>query len=149
MTGDKWTFLVVRGEESPVRQYTLTSRAIQMMVGGAAFFVLTVLGIGAALGSDSLARLEARNLELRNQVLEDELEQFQDRLASLETVLDGVAANDANFRSIAGIEIIDPEVLEAGIGGPGQGIPEASPLWSTDSIRALLNAQSLIMLCKL
>ncbi len=81
-----------------------------------------------------MARLQARNLELRNQILEEELESFQGRIASLESALDEVAANDAHFRSIAGLEVIDPEVLQAGIGGPGQGIPETSPLWSTDSV---------------
>jgi murein DD-endopeptidase MepM/ murein hydrolase activator NlpD len=48
-------------------------------------------------------------------------------------VLDQVAENDANFRSIAGLEVIDPEVLQAGVGGPGLGSPESSPLWVLDT----------------
>jgi len=51
-----------------------------------------------------------------------------------EETLDVVAANDANFRNLAGLETIDPEVMQAGVGGPGLGAPESSPLWSTDSV---------------
>lgn len=134
MAGDKWTFLVVRGEESPVRQYTLSLRTIRSAIGGAAFVVLVLLGMGLALGADSVTRLQTHNLELRNQVLQEELTEFQGRIHQLESVLDDVAANDSHFRSIAGLEMIDPEVLEAGVGGPGQGVPEGSPLWATDPV---------------
>jgi murein DD-endopeptidase MepM/ murein hydrolase activator NlpD len=134
MTGDKWTFLVVRGEDSPVRQFEFSTRTIRMVVGGAVFSVVAVLAIGLALGSDSVARLQARSLATQNQVLEDELHRFQGRLQVLEDALDRVASNDAHFRSVAGLEVIDPEVLEAGVGGPGLGIPETSPLWSVDSV---------------
>ncbi len=134
MTGDQWTFLVVRGEDRPVRQFTYSTRTIRCVIGGVVFAVFAVLGTGLALGSDSVARLQARNLEARNRVLEGDLEEFQGRIQALESSLDQVAANDAHFRTIAGLEVIDPEVLEAGVGGPGLGVPEASPLWSTDSV---------------
>ena len=134
MTGDQWTFLVVRGEDRPVRQFTYSTRTIRCVIGGVVLAVFAVLGTGLALGSDSVARLQARNLEARNRVLEGDLEEFQGRIQALESSLDQVAANDAHFRTIAGLEVIDPEVLEAGVGGPGLGVPEASPLWSTDSV---------------
>ena len=134
MTGDQWTFLVVRGEDSPVRQFSVSTRRVRYIIGAAAFAVITVLGTALALGSDSVARFQARNLTVRNQALEKELAGFQGRISVLESAFDRVAANDAHFRSIAGLEVIDPEVLQAGVGGPGLGIPETSPLWSTDSI---------------
>ena len=134
MTGDNWTFLVVRGEESPVQQITLSKRMLRRAGIGAGLLGLTVLGAAFALGSDGAARLKAANLEARNEVLQQELAEFQGRLATLEASLDRVAENDAHFRSVAGLEVIDPEVLQAGVGGPGLGIPEASPLWETDSV---------------
>lgn len=134
MTGDRWTFLVVRGEDSPVQQYSVSTRALRFLAGGAALVVLTFLASGLVVGTGSVARLEASQLQARNDVLERELAQFQGRIRSLETSLDEVAANDAHFRILAGLQIIDPEVLEAGVGGPGLGIPEASSLWAIDSI---------------
>jgi murein DD-endopeptidase MepM/ murein hydrolase activator NlpD len=134
MTGDNWTFLVVRGEESPVQQYTISTRTIRRALGGVAVAAVAFIGMGLALGTDGVARVQARNLEARNQALEEELVGFQSRLRQLESSLDAVASNDAHFRTIAGLGAIDPEVLEAGVGGPGLGTPENSPLWSTDSI---------------
>lgn len=134
MTGDRWTFLVMRGEDSPVRQFSFSTRRARYIIGGVAFAIAAVLGTGLALGLDSAARFQAHNLAVRNQALEKELADFQGRISILESALDQVAANDAHFRSIAGLEMIDPEVLEAGVGGPGLGIPETSPLWSTDSV---------------
>ena len=36
MTGDRWTFLVVRGEDSPVKQYTFSTRTLHALLVGAA-----------------------------------------------------------------------------------------------------------------
>jgi hypothetical protein len=133
MTGDKRTFLIVRGERSPVRQYSLTARTLRTFAVGGAIFAVTVLGFGLASGFEGLTRLEARHLRERNRALQHELTRFDDRIQSLESVLDQMASNDANFRSIAGLEVIDPEVLQAGVGGPGLGSPQTSPLWSMDT----------------
>ncbi len=136
MTGDRWTFLVVRGENSPVRQYSLSTRLLRVLAGAGALTAFTVLGIGLSSGFGGLARLQAGRLQAINQELEQELERFGSRIHDLEAALDKVAANDANFRSIAGLEVIDPEVLQAGVGGPGLGSPASSPLWATDSLTA-------------
>ena len=133
MSGDNWTFLVVRGEKSPVQQYSLSSRTVRALVIGGAIFATTILGLALTTGFEGLTRLEARNLRERNRALQQELTRFDERIRSLESVLDQVAANDANFRSIAGLEVIDPEVLQAGVGGPGLGSPETSPLGGVDA----------------
>lgn len=133
MTGDKWTFLIVRGEKSPLKQYSLSSRTVRALVISGSLFAITVLGIALTTGFEGLTRLEARHLRERNRALQQELTRFDDRIRSLESVLDRMASNDANFRSIAGLDVIDAEVLQAGVGGPGLGSPETSPLWPVDA----------------
>ena len=133
MAGNKWTFLIMRGEESPVRQYSFSARALRACVVVGSLASMTVLGFGIISGIEGVGRLQARHLRARNDALEQELARFGDRIQSLEGVLDQVAASDANFRSIAGLEVIDPEVLQAGVGGPGLGSPESSPLWEIDT----------------
>ena len=132
MAGDRWTFLVMRGQDSPVQQYSLSSRSLRWLGAIAGVSAIVVVTSGLVLGTNSATRLQARNLEVRNQALEGELAAFQDRIRALEFTLDDVAENDARFRNLAGLEIIDPEVLQAGVGGPGLGRPESSPLWETD-----------------
>lgn len=134
MVGEQWTFLVVRGETDGVRQYSVATRTLRVVSGAVAVATLAVIASFGIVGNDSFTRLKAKNLEVRNQALEQELAEFQGRIATLEATLDRVAANDAHFRNLAGLEVIDPEVMQAGVGGPGLGIPEASPLWSTDSV---------------
>ena len=134
MARDRWTFLVMRGEDDPVQQYMLSTQSLRLLAGAGVVASMLVVAGALVLGTYSLQRINARSLEARNAALEEELTHFQGRLSELESTLDLVASNDAHFRSIAGLEIIDPEVLEAGIGGPGQGMPESSALWSVDSV---------------
>mgnify|MGYP003694983923 CR=1 FL=1 len=134
MTGDRWTFLVMREQGDPVQQYSLSSRTLKLLAGAGIVAVMTVVTSGAVIGTSTLDRMNTRNLEVHNDALATELVQFQSRIADLESSLDRVAENDAQFRNLAGLEVIDPEVLQAGVGGPGLGVPESSPLWTTDSL---------------
>jgi len=136
MAGDSWTFLVVRGEDSPVKQYSVSSRRLRAALVVGSLVAVTVFGIVLSSGIEGFARVQARQLKAQNQALEAELARFDGRMQNLESALDQVAANDANFRSIAGLEVIDPEVLQAGVGGPGLGSPQASSLWMVDSSTA-------------
>lgn len=136
MAGDRWTFLVVRGEDSPVKQYSISTRRLRAGLIAASVVTVAVLGVVLSSSLEGFARIEAQQLRAQNRALEAELARFDGRMQELEGTLDQVAANDANFRSIAGLEVIDPEVLQAGVGGPGLGAPEASPLWMVDSATA-------------
>lgn len=136
MTGERWTFLVVRDEDSPVTQYTVSTRHLRTLLIAASVLTVAVLGIVLSSGIEGLARFEAQRLKAQNRALQAELTRFDERMQDLESALDRVAANDATFRSIAGLEVIDPEVLQAGVGGPGLGFPESSPLWAVDSTSA-------------
>jgi murein DD-endopeptidase MepM/ murein hydrolase activator NlpD len=134
MVGDRWTFVVVRGEDDPVRQYSLSRRTLRIAAGASIAGAIAVFLSVLVLGGEAVTRVKVESLQARNQVLEAELAEFQRRIGGLEETLDRVASNDAHFRNLAGLEIIDPEVLEAGVGGPGQGMPEDSPLWATDPV---------------
>ena len=136
MTGKKWTFLLVRGENQPVKQYSVSIRTLRGILILGSLIAIFMIGLGLSSGLEVMARLEARELRTRNEALDKELATFERRIQGLRATLDVVAANDANFRSIAGLEIIDPEVLQAGVGGPGLGSPSDSRLWATDSTKA-------------
>ena len=132
MIGDRWTFLLVRDGLSTVKQYSLSSRLLRILVGGGLVAALILIAYAVTIGVDGYARLQSAQLDTRNTVLQDELRQFQTRVDHLESTLNRVAQNDARFRSIAGLESIDSEVLQAGVGGPGLVGPEAHSLWTID-----------------
>ena len=132
MIGDRWTFLLVRDGHSTIKQYALSSRRLQVLVGGGLLAAIILIGYALTLGVDGYARLRSAQLDTRNTVLQDELQEFQMRVDHLESTLNQIAQNDARFRSIAGLESIDSEVLQAGVGGPGLVGPEAHSLWTID-----------------
>lgn len=134
MTGDRWTFLVVRGEDTPVRQYSLTARTLRVLGGVAVMVALVLGGFGVSAALDATARIQNRQLEARNRALSAELEQFRGRVGHLQSTLDQLAEKDARIRTLAGLETIDPEVMQAGIGGPGLGSLDQYPLWGVDSV---------------
>lgn len=134
MAGDRWTFLVMRGQDDPVQQYSISWRSLKLMAGAAVVASMMVVASAAVIALGSFNRAQTQSLEIRNHALESELAQFQARITDLERSLDRVAENDAHFRNLAGLEIIDPEVLQAGVGGPGLGVPQSSSLWATDSL---------------
>jgi len=132
MIGDRWTFLLVRDGHSTVKQYSLSSRLLRILVGGGLVAALILIAYAVTIGIDGYARLQSAQLDTRNTVLQDELQQFRTRVDHLESTLNHIAQNDARFRSIAGLESIDSEVLQAGVGGPGLVGPEAHSLWTID-----------------
>ena len=132
MIGDRWTFLLVRDGHSTVKQYSLSSRLLRILVGGGLLAALILVGYAVTIGVDGYARLRSAQLDTRNTVLQDELQQFQTHVDHLESTLNHIAQNDARFRSIAGLESIDSEVLQAGVGGPGLAGPETHSLWTID-----------------
>ena len=132
MIGDRWTFLLVRDGHSTIKQYALSSRRLQVLVGGGLLAAIILIGYTLTIGVDGYARLRSAQLDTRNTVLQDELQEFQMRVDHLESTLNQIAQNDARFRSIAGLESIDSEVLQAGVGGPGLVGPEAHSLWTID-----------------
>jgi len=133
MSEKRWTFLVVGDEDSPVRQYSLSSRGLRvsLAVGGAVGVVLVALVLFLALGGAGW--IQAERLQASNEALKDEITAFQDRVQGLEQTLDSLSSRDARYRSLAGLEPIDPEVMEVGVGGPGLESPEAHPLGSVDA----------------
>ena len=132
MIGDRWTFLLVRDGHSTIKQYALSSRRLQVLVGGGLLAAIILIGYAVLIGVDGYARLRSAQLDTRNTVLQDELQEFQMRVDHLESTLNQIAQDDARFRSIAGLESIDSEVLQAGVGGPGLVGPEAHSLWTID-----------------
>ena len=133
MTGDQWTFLVVRGRNGPIKQFSLPLRTLRYAAGAAALVATGLLVFALGLGLDGTAALRANRLAVQNEALQVELQSFQARVARLEGAFDRLAEQDAAYRTVAGLETIDPEVMEVGVGGPGLGTPEAYPLWWVDS----------------
>ena len=132
MTGNRWTLLLIRGTESPVRQYSFSRRNVAWALRlGALASVLLVAGIGL-LGTGAVARVQADLLRGQNEALQSQLSVIRTEVTTLAGSLENLAERDASMRGLAGLESIDDEVLRVGVGGPGLETPEMHPLFALD-----------------
>jgi murein DD-endopeptidase MepM/ murein hydrolase activator NlpD len=95
-----------------------------------------VTGLATFVAVDGSARYQAHKLELEKSLLTQELQTIQTRVAQMESSIDGLIDQDKSFRLLAGLGIIDEEIFQVGVGGPGMLTPESSPLWDVDPATA-------------
>ena len=127
---NKWTILLLPSGSTEARQVQVSPRVVLAIVGG---IVLTA-AITLFLADGGPHRIQARELATKNQAMADELAGIREQVASLEGEVEALAEHNARTRSLAGLESIDAEVLQAGVGGPGTITPRSHPLWGLDSL---------------
>ena len=136
MTNERWTFVCVSQDERPVRQFSVSAVALPYVPSlvAAAITVLTALVMIVAI--DGSARVQVLKLSGEKAAISREVELIHTRVAQLEGSIDGFIATDEQFRLIAGLNPIDAEIFEVGVGGPGMATPETTPMWETDPVTA-------------
>ncbi len=132
MTDNRWTFLVLGDDHSPVRQLSLSTGMIRWMAGGVGAVLVGVFALMAWIGLGGGARFEAKQVRAENQLLAEELSELRTRIAGFEGTIEALSERDNQLRSLAGLQGIDDEILEVGIGGPGLVTPESTPLWDVN-----------------
>ncbi|MCY3546175.1 MAG: M23 family metallopeptidase [Gemmatimonadetes bacterium] len=132
MFTDRWTVLLLKGDDEEVRQYSMPRSMVRR--AGLALGVFGVLFLVAAafLAYDSGARLRAANLARENRLLEDELGRYRGMLADFDQTIADLAEKDRHARLLTGRVGIDEEVFEVGVGGPGLESPGEDELWRYD-----------------
>ncbi len=118
-----------------VPEGTGASKAIQVSQSvlklgaiGLGLFVLLALVLGYATVSRSVDLSRAARLERENQQLAATLGQLNAQIATLSDTLGRITQRDARIRLLANLEPTDPQVLQAGIGGPApEGTSDGAP----------------------
>jgi murein DD-endopeptidase MepM/ murein hydrolase activator NlpD len=132
MPDKRWTFLCLPDGESPVRQVSISTKTIHYIASGVAGAVIVLTALSTMVLMDGSARLDARRLLVENNLLTDEIGQIEAQVGDLASSMNSLTDQDERFRVIAGLNAIDVEVLQVGVGGPGLPRPEDSPLWNYD-----------------
>lgn len=133
MARENWTVLLVRGEDTAVKQFEVSPRKVRAatIAGIAGALILVTLFLVNGVGA--VARGQASRLAEENRILEAELAQITEQVGVLDGRLAVLAERHTEARRVAGLDPIDPEVLEVGVGGPGGMTLTDHPLWSLDS----------------
>jgi murein DD-endopeptidase MepM/ murein hydrolase activator NlpD len=111
----------------------VSERAVQRAAVALGVVVLALVVGVVSVAVDAVGGLQARDLAQRNRLLTQELTRIQEKVATLESMVDRVQSRDAEVRSLAGLEPLDEDVLQVGVGGPGGGEPGAHPLHRMDA----------------
>lgn len=135
MIGKKWILPFVSDERDRLRQLTLDRRTLRMAAGGMGFFGLAVVALLSTLGVMGSESFDSARLQKQNAVLSQELQEIRERVRFLEGELDHLAQKDAEVRILAGMDSIDEEVLQVGVGGPGSLSLEDHPLYALSEER--------------
>ncbi len=130
MFGEKWTVQLVSDERDEFRQFTLRGRALGAIAGGAGFFGISLLVLMVIFSVRATPAYENAQLQKENVLLQEELRAIRDQVAGLEESLDGLARKDSELRILAGLDSIDEEVLQVGVGGPGSPSLEDEALYA-------------------
>jgi hypothetical protein len=133
MKAKKWTILLVAGEDTSVRQFHVSGRGLRWLLAGGATAVIALLALLVLNGIGGAAWVRVAQLSHENAVLEEELTSIRGQVDGLEESLGHLVQKDEEVRLLAGLEPIDSEVLEVGIGGPGSESLTDHALWSVDS----------------
>ena len=139
MQNKRWTVVCMSDREDPVRQYSLSAGAMHYLASLGVGFVLTVTALSMIVALNGSARYDVLKLQREKSLLSAEIGEIQGRVAQMEESIDVLIEKDETFRLLAGLEPIDEEIFEVGVGGPGMLTPESSRLWVEDPTAAAVD----------
>ncbi len=114
----RWTVLIVPQGAGATREVRVSARALKLLCGFGAVFTagLLALTFTAVSKAADLSRLD--RLERSNEILAGELSKMTTMVGMLTDTLGAITDQDRTIRLLAGMEPSNPDVLQAGIGGP-------------------------------
>jgi murein DD-endopeptidase MepM/ murein hydrolase activator NlpD len=119
MSKRRWTLVFVPHGSEPSRIVEVSYTVLR----AAAVALGILLVLGAVAGYATIAHTtdlsRAARLQQENASLARELGELHGKLVSLADTISRISQRDSHIRVLANLEPIDPQVQEAGIGGPG------------------------------
>ena len=136
MTNQRWTFVCVSGKKRPVRQFSVSARLLHYAPSLTAAVATVLTALAMIVVVEGSARLEVGKLRSQKAAISREVESIRTRVGQMEGAIDGFIDSNEEFRVLAGLSPIDPEIFEVGVGGPGMTTSVFNPMWVTDPLTA-------------
>lgn len=121
---DGWTLQIEPDDIEPDdgvgrRSIRIPRHGLVLAAAGAAAAAALVAGAVVVLSAGLVHGTDTARLAEENQRLRTSLEAMERQTDTLGRAMDRLAAREERFRVLAGLPVIDPEVREVGVGGPG------------------------------
>jgi len=118
MPKQRWTIVVVPPEAGETKSMRISLTWLRVGFGLLAVCALMAVGVGYAAVSRAVALSQLDRLERRNELLAQELTEAEQILATVTDSIAQIQERDRTMRLLAGLIPTDPDVQQAGIGGP-------------------------------
>lgn len=132
MTGRKWTLLLLADDREKRKELNLGPRGMRLLAGGAGFFGIALLATLGWIGFGAVEAHRSAQLAQENALLAAELAEMRSRVEGLQGTMESLVERDAEVRSLAGLDPVDGEVLQVGVGGPGTPSLATFPLYEVN-----------------
>lgn len=132
MTDERWTLLLLKNEREDFRQISVSTRSLRLAAGGAAFFCVALLVVGSLFALRGAESIRTVQLERANALMTAELTTLRERVGSLRQEMEVLSERDQELRTLAGLDRIDADVQQVGVGGPGTPNLDGHPLFGVD-----------------
>lgn len=130
MAHRRWTLLIIPDGQESMRQMRVSQLLARAVFSGLAALVVLLLFFATGFFVKESQQLRADRLAEENERLVAQLDRLGGRLETLQETMSDLSRRDEEFRLIAGLEPLDAEIRQAGIGGPGTETLEGNPLYS-------------------
>ncbi len=114
----RWTVMVVPHGSGASRAVEVSQTVVKTLMGIGSVLALLLLIMGGAALSRGVNITRSRALERENRLLADEIQRLRERLVGLRDTLTVFSEREQALRLLAGLSPTDPDVQQAGIGGP-------------------------------
>lgn len=114
----RWTIVVVPPEAGVTRSMRISLTWLRLGLGVLVTCGIITLAVGYVAISKAVALSQLDRLERRNELLSEELARSEQLLSTVGDSIAAIQERDRTMRLLAGLVPTDPEVQQAGIGGP-------------------------------
>lgn len=132
MARSKWTVMLIPHDNESVKSFHVSAGAARALISGLTVLCVLVATMTTGFLVKQGQHLRAQQLQRENELLAAEVSGIRSEMASLQASIDELSAQDARFRSIAGLPEIAADVRRVGIGGPGGATLESSEIYQTN-----------------
>lgn len=130
----RWTVLVVPHGSGASKSVGLSRRSLRILVALVTVVSAAALLVAYTAISKSVDRSRLKSLERTNSLLAQELDRTSGLIDELSSTVATITERDRQVRLLAGLEPTDPDVLQAGVGGPASRPTEGERFLRRDGI---------------
>ncbi len=118
MPGSRWTLMLVPHDNERVRSFQVKWKHVRTVVSSAVLIVFLLGTFTVAFFIKQGQHVQSATLRRENELLAAEVDKMRQEMEQLNGSIETLSQRDEQYRALSGLESVDGDVRQAGIGGP-------------------------------